>query len=409
MNRLLFHCNLNKPCIAIAWMFFCLSLSVSNPCLSQFGNLKQISVPQVPSMNFGANEGMIADLLKGKNDLKTLQENYDKLKSKLDSFRLSLSDSTNNINKDSLKNELIEQLELQQQFLESLQESTDILGQNDLIPTRSESMRDALDKLEGEYSKGELIEILERTQVFLTESFKQRMMVFVEGINLLDLPNNLSNADLGGTAAALFEAIGDGFNVEDLPTDLAKQAVSGRINRKVGFENIEFKEVITQAQFSEKEPEYSTIWKIGILYNLSERFSLSSLVHGYLAVNLSPGASMVFGGGLKLKNHNDLIQSSGYGLNAGFRQDIYKNWFFQAIYERNQITRENPKPYQHLDFNGNVHEGSIGLGKSIALNRYIGTVITGTWSPFYSPTKSLHSSRFGLVMGFELIKTKKDN
>lgn len=187
------------------------------------------------------------------------------------------------------------------------------------------------------------------------------------------------------------------------------RATSDKINRKVGFENIEYKEVIVKSQTSGNSVEEKAKWKIGLLNNFEEALSYSSFTQAYLGFYATPEILMIFGGSFRSKSKKVSNGSSGYGLNLGLRKEFFKKWFAQVIYERNLITYERPKPYDHLNFKGRVNDASIGLGRVIPITRSLGSVFTGIWNPFYRQSKSLQSTQFALRVGIEIRNGKPSN
>jgi len=407
MKSIFFFLILFKPSLYKVFVFF--FFSVSMQCFSQLDNLKQKGIQQGSKLNLTRNEGKSLDMLKYSDDTRILTENFESLYNKLDNLINYLSDSSLSVNKDSIKNQLIHQLEIQQTLWEGLPDQLDIAGDKRILTNPTESIKGTLNKLISDVSTEELKEIIEKTQSILSDSFNQRVSGVFKNINPKTLLNQQSITQIEKALDPYHEGFENGLIFSDLLPGDARHTFYSRINRKVGFESIAFTEVITQNKSSFNKMSELSKWKIGMLYSLAESLSFSSLIHGYLAFHISTRSSLIFGGGLKLKANNNFNRNFGHGINGGFRQYMYKNWFVQAIYERNHITIERPKPYHDMSFKGKVYEGSIGLGKPIDLNRYFSTIITVAWNPFYTSPKSLQGSRFGLMIGFEINKSRNEN
>jgi len=92
-------------------------------------------------------------------------------------------------------------------------------------------------------------------------------------------------------------------------------------------------------------------------------------------------------------------EGNGFHTSLRFTKNL---WFVQGMMEWNRITVAYEKTNLNRDFEGQVFNGLVGLGRKVTVTKKINGIFLGLFDPTFKDNKRLHSSQFMLRMGFEV-------
>ncbi|MCH7411520.1 hypothetical protein MM239_19185 [Belliella sp. DSM 111904] len=389
---------LKKSQISWTLIFLVMTWGSIAECKAQSKNVKSVFNKSLSSPDLTSLPVKKIQSLQEVQDLEKLKSDFYSINEKSKELKKLLSDSTFYAqHKDSINAVVKSHLEDQQQLI---QEQASILSdgieqniginQDDLIPSN-------LNEIHTAYDYKALNEKLDVADLDFQQQMKEMLPEVFQMEQLEGLSARISDVDYGNYESYLTEVT----ELESKLMEDGKTSVLSKINRKAGFEQIAYKEVVVKSGTSSKSSAEMSNWKIGFLYNLAEGISYSSLVQGYLGIGVVQNSYLLLGGSMRMESNNASEVRSGYGVNIGFRHELPMGWFAQATYERNKVNFKGRTPYGDLNFAGMVHDGALGIGKVITLNQLLNSVFTGTWSPFYDQSSSLQGTRFSIRIGIE--------
>lgn len=379
-------------------MFLVSSFLNSERCYGQLDKLKSKGANYAPDLlNKAPNKTSIADRI---TDFDKVKSEYEHINNRLNNFLEIASDSSfQQYNKDSIRVLLKNQLDTQQKFLDGLSGNIDNSGDGNFV--HPQIFEQAKMGLESDFTKEDLNGFLNGTQASFNSAFKEKMSTLSEELQIGNLSSNKLIHENGESHTSFFENFEGSAAYFEETTKESKEAVLSRINRKVGFENIEFKEVIVQAKPTLKStPEKERI-KLGFMYNLNDGISISSLIQGSISYRILPNFYSLLGvsyrGGNPKKPH---VLRKGYGGNFGLRKYIFSNWYVQGLYERNYLEFIPDSKRNDLEYIGFVNEFNLSAGKEITLFSKVNSTVQMDWNPLFRNRKSLQGSAFLIKMGF---------
>ncbi|SIS86466.1 hypothetical protein [Belliella pelovolcani] len=379
--------------------------SVSVETSAQFNKLQSIGSNNTPTseiINKLSNQSVLTD---GMTEIRKLKSDYEKINSQLNSLLKVTSDSSyQHYDHDSIRSVFIENLDSQQKFILEIQTKIDISEGNYIEVPDYQFFDQTKVKLSGDFTNESLTELLKESHSNLYSTLKNSILNFSEEFEFENLFNSSINETNGETLLGFFENLKEPyFNYYDQPLSESKEAPLSKINRKVGFENIEFTEVVTQAKEGSMATQKGEKIKVGLMYNLNEGIFLSSLIQGFVGYEVSKSLFALIGGSYKAANSNDSKSfMKGCGMYVGARKYFLSNWYAQALIERNYVEFKPNNNFITKDFQGVIIDASIGLGKEIIIGKILSSTFQAELHPWFEKTKNLHASFVSLSVGFTI-------
>lgn len=390
--------------IALHLILFLFLYSAShNDCLAQ---LKSLSLPlnqnlpsPIPPGTFQNNEYPLLSEL----DFGKLKSDYQRLNQEFQQIEKFVTDSSSYINnKDSVAVLLKLYLESQKQILEDLSLGTEEFTDQDFLGSKRHLLNAVHEWPDSNLSIEEIPEVLNTIHLEFQTAFKEKVIKVIGRKGIKGLTGDIHKPGFA-LDEPFFEFMNDERDIMKSSAVELKDAPMTRINRKVGFENIEYKEVIFQAEPSIISSTGNEKLKFGLIYNLNDGISLSSMIQGNLSFRLLPvlyglvGANFKSGDILK-KN----VYRTGYGGIVGVRMYVFNDWYVQGVYERNFVEYSASVALIDQKFKGFVNGANISIGKEIKILPIVYSNIQIDWNPDFDRTKSLQGSAVLLKVGFSI-------
>ncbi|MCH7400744.1 hypothetical protein ACFOUP_12295 [Belliella kenyensis] len=357
--------------------------SVFNKSLSS-PDLTSIPVKKIQSLQ------EVQDIEKLKSDFYSINEKSKELKKLLSdsTFYAQHKDSINAV----VKSHLEDQQQLIQEQASNLSDGIEQnmgINQDDLIPSNLNDIHTAND-----YKA--LFEKLNAADLDFQQQMEEMLPEVFQMEQLEVLSARISDVDYGNYESYLTEVT----ELESKLMEDGKTSALSRINRKVGFEQIAYKEVVVKSEVLKREHLAENKLKLGVLYSLNEGISFNSLIQGNVAYQVFPSFYSILGVSFKAtsKNNRDYTKS-GYGGYLGFRKYVLNDWFFQGVLEHNYLDFNTMSSISDLNFKGFTSEMAISIGKEIKLSSRVNNIIQIDYTPLFERERSLHGNMLQIKVG----------